>query len=68
MKKPYLVTITDIYTHTYACKAESAEEATAIVLDGTDGCKIYEDFYDTEYEVREPLHGENLNIYDWVEE
>lgn len=42
--KDYLVTVTEIYTHTYHVRANSAEEAEDIVADNSDGCNVYEDY------------------------
>ena len=61
--KDYLVTVTEIYTHTYHVRANSAED---IVADNSDGCNVYEDYNESTYNARK-ANGEDLSLYETVE-
>ena len=58
----YLVTVREIYEHTYLTEANSKEEAEIIVAQNSDGCNL-RDYEDTEYETRE-LGDEDPDYYD----
>lgn len=61
-----LVTVTEIYEHTYLVDAESDEEAEKLVAVKSNGCDVFEDYCETQYSVRLP-EGEDLSLYDTCE-
>lgn len=42
-----LVTVTEIYEHTYLVDAESDEEAEELVATKSNGCDVFEDYCET---------------------
>lgn len=64
--KKYLVKVTEMYEHTYLVNANSEEGAERICAECSDGCDVFKDYSDTEYEARVP-DGEDLSLYDVVE-
>ena len=62
-----LVTVTEIYEHTYLVGAESDEEAEELVATKSNGCDVFEDYCETQYSVTPP-EGEDLSLYDTCEQ
>ena len=62
-----LVTVTEIYEHTYLVDAESDEEAEELVAAKSNGCDVFEGYCETQYSVRLP-EGEDLSLYDTCEQ
>ena len=58
----YLVTVREIYEHTYLTEVNSKEEAEIIVAQNSEGCDL-RDYEDVEYEARE-LENEDPDDYD----
>lgn len=61
-----LVTVTEIYEHTYLVDTKSDEEAEELVATKSNGCDVFEDYCETQYSVRLP-EGEDLSLYDTCE-
>lgn len=61
----YLVTVKEIYEHTYLVDATDEEDAECIVADKSDGCDVFEDYIESEYSVRVP-DGEDLELYEEI--
>lgn len=61
-----LVTVTEIYEHTYLVDAKSDKDAEELVATKSNGCDVFEDYCETQYSVRPP-EGEDLSLYDTCE-
>ena len=49
-----LVTVTEIYEHTYLVDAKSDKDAEELVATKSNGCDVFEDYCETQYSVRLP--------------
>ena len=62
-----LVTVTEIYEHTYLVDAKSDKDAEELVATKSNGCDVFEDYCETQYSVRLPEE-EDLSLYDTCEQ
>lgn len=62
----YLVTVREIYEHTYLVEANSGEEAESICNAESDGCDI-DDYIDTKYDSELVEDEEDLEYIDYDE-
>lgn len=62
----YLVTVREIFEHTYLVEADSGEEAEGICNAESDGCDV-DDYVDTEYDSELVEDEEDLEDGDYDE-
>lgn len=62
----YLVTVREIYEHTYLVEADSNEEAESICNEESEGC-VPDDYVDTEYDSELVEDEEDLEYIDYDE-